>query len=130
MSGRGRGETGFSLVALLVVVVVLGVLAAVAVPSFLSQRARAHDASVQADLRSVAMAVGAADDGGGDLEGSALDDVVVSPGTVLEVAADGDGWCVRGWYEGLVDGSRWVLDAAGLARDDARCAGPVVRAFP
>jgi prepilin-type N-terminal cleavage/methylation domain-containing protein len=41
---------GFSLVELLVVIIVIGVLAAIAVPLFVNQRAKAHDTAVKHDV--------------------------------------------------------------------------------
>lgn len=45
-------DQGFSLIGLLVVVIIVGILTAIAIPVFNNQRARAHVASVQSDLRS------------------------------------------------------------------------------
>lgn len=116
-----RTADAFSLVEVLVVVLVLGLLAGIAVPVYLSQRARAADASVKADLRNVATAVtawtvdhsqdpdGPAGPGSpisnfesGTLDSSLLFEpglsVPTSPGNFVEVFAhaDGQGFCVAG----------------------------------
>jgi type IV pilus assembly protein PilA len=43
-----RGEEGFSLVELLVVMMIIGLLAAIAIPSFFAQKEKARDASAEA----------------------------------------------------------------------------------
>lgn len=48
--GHGR-DAGFTLMELLTVIIVIGVLTAVAIPVFLNQRAKAADASLRADIR-------------------------------------------------------------------------------
>ena|ERR1043166_1154321 len=53
---KPRVESGFSLIELLTVVLIIGVLAFIAIPQFSTQRKRGFEATLRADLRNAASA--------------------------------------------------------------------------
>lgn len=51
---RLTGKKGFTLIELLIVVVIIGILAAIAIPKFASTKEKAYIASMKSDLRNLA----------------------------------------------------------------------------
>ena len=96
---------GFTLIELLIVVVIIGVLAAIAIPKFASTKEKSYVATMKSDLRSLVMAqeVYLADNGtyyNGAVPNAALRYAPSSNTTVTIVNATPSGWAASASYTG------------------------------
>ncbi|MFA5801811.1 MAG: type IV pilin protein [Thermoleophilia bacterium] len=100
-----KGEGGFTLIELLVVIIIIAILAAIAIPMYLSQRQKGWNANMQSDLRNAAVA-----EESYFTDNAAYTNVIAnlelqgfnpSANVTLAVAsADAAGYCINATYTG------------------------------
>jgi prepilin-type N-terminal cleavage/methylation domain-containing protein len=114
-------DAGFTLIELLVVMIIIGILAAIAIPTFLNQRKKAIDTTLRSDIRNTANAIEHwAVDNPNAVVVTAADSAAVntqynikaSPNNVLEVKVP-TGTTAAGLY--CIKGSNPNSNAAGAA---------------
>jgi len=125
------GDAGYTMTELAIVVVLIGVLAAIAIPIFLHQRQAAWDASVKSDLRDVWIAAEAARTSAGDTSSVTPADLKVddpmSPGNTVSVHVVGEQFCLVGTHDDRV----WVRDESSVRLAPATdCGGTVLVTLP
>src|SRR5690625_5224507 len=108
-AARQQEDKGFTLVELLVVIVIIGILAAIAIPMFLNQRQKGWRAQVESDLKNAAIAAETyAVDNNGSYEG--LDEGALENNGFIETdqvdvgvqeGADEKGFVLTGGHDSL-----------------------------
>jgi prepilin-type N-terminal cleavage/methylation domain-containing protein len=93
---QNRNRKGFTLIELLIVVVIIGILAAIAIPKFANTKGKAYKAAMKGDLRNLATAQEgyAADNGGAYSTDLVALNFAPSTGVTVVPALDG----TNGWY--------------------------------
>jgi len=111
-------EGGFTLIELLVVVIIIGILAAIAIPTFLNQRKKGWESAVKSDLRNYAIVMETHLTEAGAYNGTTPTRAaaVVSDGVTVTVPAgafnSADSYCIQGAHSKLT-GDAWSLKPGG-----------------
>jgi type IV pilus assembly protein PilA len=84
-----RRQDGFTLIELLVVVLILGMLAALAIPSFIGQRSRANDAEAQQTALSLRKALESYRTDTDDYSGATVANLVAQDASLIDAQSEG-----------------------------------------
>lgn len=118
-----RDEAGFTLIELLVVVIIIGILAAIAIPTFLNQRKKGWESAVKSDLRNYAIVMETNLTDAGTYAG-APPPTATSPDVTLTVpVATTDTYCIQGVHA-KNPSDVWSLKPGGGGLAKAPCTTP------
>ncbi len=119
---RGRNdERGFTLIELLVVVIIIGILAAIAIPTFLNQRKKGWESAVKSDLRNHAIVMETHLTDAGTYVGAPAP-TAKSPDVTISVPIESvESYCLQATHTKLGTDQVWSLRPGGAGVVKAAC---------
>ena len=119
---RLRHDDGFTIAELVIVVLVIGLLAGIAMPPFLARREKAWETAVQSDLRNAGLHVRAARDESADYAAANLAGYTGSAGVTVAFGRGGATFCLQAEHAGI-PGATWAYDSGvgGLLGRGSTC---------
>jgi prepilin-type N-terminal cleavage/methylation domain-containing protein len=125
---RKGPEGGFTLIEMLVVVVVIGILAAVAIPNYSRMREKTFVAAVTSDLKNMA-SLQEVYHGNNQVYTNDTDQLgmTVSKGVIISInEADGTGWSATGAHSALMPAQCGIYFGSGTAANATPATSPGV----
>lgn len=110
---KPNDESGFTLIEILVVILIIGILAAIAIPVFLNQRQVAIDTAVKSDVKNTAMAIQTYLTGHPNETFAPITEVrkmvkKSNPDTTIRIMGDTTEYCVNGFNP---NGKKYVSES-------------------
>ena len=125
---RRAPKSGFTLIEMLIVVVVIGILAAIAVPNYARMREKTFVATVTSDLKNMASLQEVYHGNHQVYTNDPADlDMTITSGVIITInEADGTGWAATGAHTALMPAQCGIYFGSGTAANATPATSPGV----
>ena len=103
-----RTRKGFTLIELLIVVVIIGILAAIAIPKFADTKRKAYVTAMKSELKNMVSAAEAGFASNNTYAGAVILPTATSSGVNLSFVGSGTGWLGQATHPGASGAICWI----------------------